>query len=178
MHLATHPHYMAAVRAEFLANINTYDCQRPMPMLEACIQESMRMWPSVFFGSQRITPPQGMEINGHFIPGNMIVHIPIFPLLRDARNFVAPDQFIPERWTTKPELVLNRQAFIPFSTGSHSCAGKALSLMELRSVIGRVVAEFDVVLDEGTDVNAYWEGILDHFTAGAPPMMVRFVKAQ
>jgi cytochrome P450 len=119
-----------------------------------------------------------MEINERFIPGNMIVHIPLFPLFHDARNFVAPDQFIPERWTTKPELVLNRQAFIPFSTGSHSCAGKALSLMELRSVIGRVIAEFDVMLDEETDVHAYWEGILDHFTAGAPPIMVRFVRAR
>ncbi|CAN9145904.1 unnamed protein product [Alternaria alternata] len=178
MHLATHPHYIAAVRAEFLANIDNYDCQRPMPMLEAVIQESMRMWPSVFFGSQRVTPPQGIEVNGRFIPGNMIVHIPLFPLFHDARNFVAPDQFIPERWTTKPELVLNRQAFIPFSTGSYSCAGKALSLMELRSVIARVVAEFDIVLDEGTDANAYWEGILDHFTAGAPPMTVRFLRAR
>jgi cytochrome P450 len=168
---------MAAVRAEFLANLDSYDCQRPMPLLEAVIQESLRIWPSVFFGSQRVTPPEGLDINGHFVPGNMIVHIPLFPLFRDPRNFVSPDEFIPERWTTRPELVRNRQAFIPFSTGSHSCAGKALAMMELRSVVGRVVAEFDVRLDEGTDVDAYFEGIKDHFTAGAPRIMVRFVKA-
>jgi hypothetical protein len=41
-----------------------------------------------------------------------------------------------------------------------------------------VIAEFDVMLDEGTDVHAYWEDILDHFTAGAPPIMVRFVRAR
>lgn len=71
----------------------------------------------------------------------------------------------------------NRAAFIPFSTGPYSCAGKALAMMELRSVVGRVIAEFDVRLDEGVDVNAYWEGIKDHFTAGAPKVMVRFVRA-
>lgn len=177
MHLATRPHYMAAVRAEFIANIDSYDCQRPLPLLEAVILESLRITPSVFFGSQRVTPPEGMEINGHFIPGNMLVQIPLFPLFHDPRNFVSPDEFIPERWTTRPELVRNRHAFIPFSTGPYNCAGKALAMMELRSVVGRVVAEFDVVLDEGTDVTAYWEGIKDHFTAGPPKMMARFVKA-
>jgi cytochrome P450 len=138
----------------------------------------MRMWPSVFFGSQRITPPQGLEINGNFIPGNTIVHMPLFPLFRDPRNFVQPDTFIPERWTSKPELVLNRNVFIPFSTGPYNCAGKALAMMELRSVVARVVNEFDVVLDEGFDVEAYWEGIMDHFTAGPPAQMVRFVRVQ
>ena len=49
-------------------------------------------------------------------------------------------------------------------------------MMELRSVVGRVIAEFDVRLDKGVDVNAYWEGIKDHFTAGAPKVMVRFVR--
>jgi cytochrome P450 len=178
MHLATHPHYMAAIRAEYKENAQTYDCQRPLPLLEAFIQESMRLTPSVFFGSQRVIPPQGLEISGHFIPGNTIVHIPLYPLFRDPRNFVQPDTFIPERWTSKPDLVLNRNVFIPFSTGSYSCAGKALAMMELRSVVARVVGEFDVVLDEGTDISAYWEGIMDHFTAGPQPMMVRFVRAQ
>lgn len=28
-----------------------------------------------------------------------------------------PNEFIPERWTTRPELVLNRSAFVPFGTG-------------------------------------------------------------
>jgi len=176
MHLATRPHYMTAIRTEFLANAHSYDCQHPLPLLEAVIYESLRIWPSVFFGSQRVTPPEGMEINGHFVPGNTIVHIPLFPLFHDPRNFVAPDEFIPERWTTRPELVRNRAAFIPFSTGPYSCAGKALAMMELRSVVGRVIAEFDVRLDEGVDVSAYWEGIKDHFTAGAPKVMVRFVK--
>lgn len=50
-------------------------------------------------------------------------------------------------------------------------------MMELRSVVGRVVSEFDVLLEEGTDVKAYWEGVKDHFTAGPPKMMVRFVRA-
>ncbi|KAF1943290.1 cytochrome P450 [Clathrospora elynae] len=177
MHLATHPTYMQAIRAEFLANISTYNCQHSLPLLDAVIHESMRLWPSVFFASQRVTPPQGLDINGHFVPGNMIVQIPLFPLSRDPRNFVEPDTFIPERWTTKPEMVLNKQAFMPFSTGPYNCAGKGLAMMELRSVIGRVVSEFDVKLEEGFSAEKYWGGVMDHFTSGPPNQMVKFMKA-
>jgi hypothetical protein len=48
-------------------------------------------------------------------------------------------------------------------------------MMELRSVVGRVVSEFDVVLMDGFDEGVFWEGIKDHFTAGAPKVEVRFV---
>jgi cytochrome P450 len=31
--------------------------------------------------------------------------------------YVDPESFIPERWSTKPELVKDRNAFFPFSLG-------------------------------------------------------------
>lgn len=178
MQLATHPHYMRAVREEHRANLTDYHCSRPLPLLDAVINESMRLWPSIFFAPQRVTPPEGLTINGHFIPGNMIVQIPPFVLDRDARNFVRPGDFLPERWTTKPELVINKSAFLPFSTGPYSCVGKTLAYMELRSVIRRVVNEFDVVLPEGFVAEEYWNGIRDHFTAGPPKQEVRFVRVE
>ncbi|KAF2645326.1 cytochrome P450 [Massarina eburnea CBS 473.64] len=176
MHLACHPHYMRAVRKEFREHLDTYHCDHPVPFLDAVIDESMRMWPSIFFGSQRLTPPEGLNINGHYIPGDTIVTIPPFVMYRDERNFARPNEFIPERWTTMPELVHNKTAFQPFSMGSYSCAGKALAKMELRSVIGRVINEFDVVLPEGFDEKEYFANVKDHMSSGPPPQMVRFVK--
>ncbi|KAF2131445.1 cytochrome P450 [Dothidotthia symphoricarpi CBS 119687] len=178
INLATHPEYMRAVRKEFRDTTADTDCQCSRPLLDAVIHESMRLRPSVFFASQRVTPPEGMSINGHFIPGNMIISMPPFAMNRDARNFVDPDEFIPERWTTKPELVLNKSAYNPFSTGPYNCVGKALAMMELRSVLGRVISEFDVVLPTDFDSAKYWEGVKDHFTAGPPKQMVEFVKAE
>jgi cytochrome P450 len=137
VHLATHPATMYALREEFRANESTYHCQRPLPLLDAVINESMRMWPSVFFPAQRVTPAEGLSINGHFIPGDMVVQIPSFALYRDARNFVRPDEFVPERWIDRPELILRKDAFIPFTTGPYNCAGKELAKMELRSVVGK-----------------------------------------
>jgi cytochrome P450 len=176
MQLATQPAYMQALRKEIRANEATYHCEGPLPLLDAVIQESMRLWPSVYFASQRVTPPEGLTIGTHFIPGNMLVQIPPFVLNRDPRNFVNPDKFIPERWLDRPELVLWKDAFMPFSTGPYNCAGKGLAMMELRSMISRVVKEFDVVLPDDCKEEIYWGGIRDHFTAGPPKQNVKFVK--
>ena len=67
------------------------------------------------------------------------------------RAFVEPNTFVPERWTTKPELVLNKDAFFPFSMGKFGCIGKQLALNELRTVITKMVLEFDVEFAPGED---------------------------
>ncbi|KAF7556322.1 hypothetical protein G7Z17_g1549 [Cylindrodendrum hubeiense] len=83
--------------------------------LQAVIDEGMRLHPAVPSGVQRMTPPQGMQIDETFIPGNMIVQIPTYTVARDPRCFERPDEFIPERWTSQPELVKDSSAFAPFS---------------------------------------------------------------
>lgn len=167
---------MRALRKEYRDHASTYHCQRPLPLLDAIIQESMRLWPSVYFGPQRVTPPEGLQIGGMYIPGDTIVQMPPFAINRDPRNFVRPDDFLPERWTTQPELILNKSAFNPFSTGPYSCVGKGLANMELRSVVGRVINEFDVVPPEGFVADDYFNAIKEHFTAGPPKQAVKFVK--
>lgn len=37
--------------------------------------------------------------------------------LTDERYFVSPEEYIPERWTSKPDLVKNASVFSPFSIG-------------------------------------------------------------
>jgi hypothetical protein len=32
--------------------------------------------------------------------------------------FEEPEQFVPERWTTRPDMVRNSKAFSPFGTGT------------------------------------------------------------
>jgi cytochrome P450 len=59
-----------------------YVCKRPLPMIDSFINESLRLYPPVFFGAQRETPPQGMTIGDTFIPGNTLVSIPPFTVQR------------------------------------------------------------------------------------------------
>ncbi|RKL10721.1 hypothetical protein BFJ68_g8699 [Fusarium oxysporum] len=87
--------------------------------LQACIDESLRLYPVVPSGLPRMTPPEGMEIDGVYIPGDTILHNPSYTMYRDERCFEKPNEFIPERWTTKPELIKDASVYAPFSTGFH-----------------------------------------------------------
>ncbi|KAH8434358.1 uncharacterized protein LDX57_012006 [Aspergillus melleus] len=110
--------------------------------LDACINEALRLYPVVPGGIQRLTPPEGLAIAGQFIPGNTIVSTPIWSMHRDPRYFVAPNEFIPERWTTRPDLVLKRDAFVPFLTGPYGCPAQQFAAMEIRMLISWVVYDF------------------------------------
>ncbi|KAF5987673.1 pisatin demethylase cytochrome P450 [Fusarium coicis] len=85
--------------------------------LQACIDETLRLFPPVPSGLQRMTPAEGLRVGDIFIPGDTIVTVPSYTLYRDERYFTSPDDFVPERWTTKPEMVKNESVFAPFSVG-------------------------------------------------------------
>lgn len=57
----------------------------------------------------------------------------------DPKHFVKPDEFIPERWTDRPELVLDRRAWHPFIIGKFShnikisrCEEGAVGLLDIK----------------------------------------------
>lgn len=92
------------------------------------IEETLRLHPPVPSGLTRVTPPEGLNINGTFVPGGTIVSVPPWTIHKDERYWDNPMTFDPERWEKEgnPET---REAFIPFSKGQWSCIGKTLARM-------------------------------------------------
>lgn len=123
-HLAWDPSLTQRLQAEFdaLPDIS-HDNLMTVPLLDAVINEAMRLDPPVPSGTQRVTPPEGLWIGDNFIPGNTIVQVPSYTIFRDERAFAYPNDFIPERWTTRPELVRDKSVYIPFNTGESSPVG-------------------------------------------------------
>ncbi|VUC30184.1 unnamed protein product [Clonostachys rosea] len=145
-----------------------------LPLLNAVINETLRLHPPVPSGVQRVTPPEGLQIGKHFIPGNTIVQVPTHTMCRDERNFASPNDFIPERWTTNPELVKNSSAFVPFSVGRYSCIGKHLGLMELRHVVSSILRKYTVDFAPGMAEKTFLDGKQDNFTLALAPLMIVF----
>ncbi len=85
--------------------------------LDAVIMEALRIAPPGGSNAPRTTPPEGIVVDGVFIPGNVMVFTPNFAFGRSEKFWVQPDSFIPERWTTRPELVIDRKANFPFFHG-------------------------------------------------------------
>ncbi|CAG7950259.1 unnamed protein product [Penicillium olsonii] len=162
-------------------------------LLDAAIYETLRLHPVIPSGLQRLTPPEGMTIGQTYIPGNIIVQVPFYRMFRDPRAFEFPADFIPERWTTKPELVKNKSVFIPFNTGQFkrgvasckhadhnigpwACVGRQLALMELRRVTAELLLRYDISLAPDKGNEAFLEDGRDMFTLAAAPLFLNFTK--
>lgn len=63
--------------------------------------------------------------------------------------FVRPDELIPERWTTKPDLIINKKGYMLFNVGTCSFVGRQLALMEVRTVIVKLLYELDIAFASG-----------------------------
>lgn len=135
--LAIHPTYQQKLRREVEVSFQdgTYNSAKPQDLLDGIINEALRLFPPATFTSQRVTPAEGLTIGNVHIPPDTVISVGtyqihhgmlFFPVSRnliltscciDKRNFVKPNDFIPERWSSKPELILNKNAFMPFSMG-------------------------------------------------------------
>ena len=93
------------------------------------------------------------------------VQVPPYVIHRDPRYFFPhPDKFWPDRWLKQDlNIILNRSAFIPFSTGSANCPGKPLAMIELRLMTCLIVRTFELSFEDGYDPLRWEEGLLDRF---------------
>ncbi|KAK7424018.1 hypothetical protein QQX98_000628 [Neonectria punicea] len=179
LELATHPRACIELQIEldefFLQHEGPeHVALSKLKYLQAVIDEAMRLYPAVPSGLQRMTPPEGLKIGDTFIPGNMTVQVPTYTLFRDPRYFERPDEFIPERWTTQPELVKDGSVFTPFSIGRYSCVGKQLGLMEIRCVVSQIIHRYNISLGPGQTSEAFREELVDTFTLLCPKLDVVF----
>ena len=96
------------------------------------------------------------------------------------RAFKDPDSFVPERWYSRPDLILPKgeKAFFPFILGPYGCIGKQLALNELRTVIAKLVLKFDVSFVEEMGDEGNGKALLgesrDGFTVGMANLFLRF----
>jgi len=123
----------------------TYSDVEECEYLFACINESLRLYPPLSSGLQRITPKSGVYIAGHYIAGNVNVSIPAYTAHRDASIFPEPDNFVPERWLGENRKTIGKH-FIAFSAGSRGCMGKNITYMEQSILIATLVMRYDFEL--------------------------------
>jgi cytochrome P450 len=50
--------------------------------LDAIINETLRLHPVIPSGLQRLTPPEGLQIGETYIPGDVMVAVPMHALFR------------------------------------------------------------------------------------------------
>jgi tryprostatin B 6-hydroxylase len=102
--------------------------------------------------------------------------VPIWALCTYEKYFDRPLDFVPERWTTRPEMVKDKRAFIPFNYGRWSCAGKKIAMMLMRLVVAYTVTDFDFEFADGEDGTAIVRDTKDVTLVKPGELRLRFTK--
>lgn len=125
--------------------------------LRACIDEAMRLSPSVGGILPRQVLPGGIDIDGHSVPEGTVVGVPHYTLHHNSAYYPDPFAYRPERWiaspptnTTADSLALAQSAFTPFSIGPRGCIGKGMAYVELTTSLARAVWLYDMRLSAGS----------------------------
>lgn len=127
--LALHPDQAEKINTE-VCNIDIRDARvlAQASHLNACIDEALRLFPALPTGGNRNTQAQGITIAGRYIPPYTTIAAPRYTISRREDCFERGREFVPERWTTKPEMVRNKAAFTPFGTGMYIHAMSVLRI--------------------------------------------------
>ncbi|KAH9922364.1 cytochrome P450 [Fomitopsis serialis] len=146
--------------------------------LNAVINESLRLYPSIPTSLQRAPQP---GTGTHQISPTLVIDertsilVPPYVLHRDSRYFSPdPDRFWPERWLRKddPDVVTNTSAFVPFSSGPPNCVGRPVALLSMRMILAWMVRSFEMRLVEGYDVKQWERDLRDYFALQKGPLPV------
>lgn len=86
-------------------------------------------------------------IDGHIIPPGTRIGVSAYSLRHNKDYFPSPFSFQPERWNDADkdaeQAARLRSAFMPFSVGWRSCAGKAMAYLEASLIIAKTLWHFD-----------------------------------
>ena len=124
--------------------------------LRACIDEAMRLSPSVGGILPREVQHGGITIDGETLPPGTVVGTPHYAVHHNEAYFPSPFGYSPERWlvgevnslngqtTTEDSAALAQSAFCPFSVGPRGCIGKGLAYVEMTATLARTMYLYDL----------------------------------
>lgn len=161
--LSTHPNALELLLAEHDTAFGTRPADalaqiqadphklNQLPYTTAVLKETLRLFPPS--GSMRMGRPGAFitdESGRRFPTENCSVWTLSLAIHRDARYWVEPEKFLPERWLAAPGDLLypgtgTKGAWRPFEHGPRSCIGQTLALLELKIALVLTVREVNVV---------------------------------
>ncbi|GFH53033.1 hypothetical protein CTEN210_09509 [Chaetoceros tenuissimus] len=151
--LARHPAEQDKLRFALL-NVSEDD-RYNLKELTNVIKEGLRLNPVAAAGGLRVCS-KDIVIDKHsegstpiVIPKGTAIFLSLMMCLHHPDYFHDPDSFSPSRWEVEGN---QNDAYMPFLIGPRNCLGQSLAYAEIRTVLARLIAEFEFSIeDEGSN---------------------------
>lgn len=142
----------------------------------AVFKEALRFYPPVAGEMPRVVPQGGATVAGQFVPEGTTVAPAQYAMNHAPRNFPDSFSFKPERFITPEKFPKdNFDVLQPFSVGPRNCVGKNLANAEMRTIMARLIWNFDMEL---VDLEDNWMDQKVFFLWTKPPLNVNLTPVQ
>ncbi|EFA04693.1 cytochrome P450 CYP4BN11 [Tribolium castaneum] len=146
--LANHPDEQARVYREqkdifgddFKRAVTFQDLKK-MKYLEYVIKETLRLYPVGPFFSRELD--KDVPFAGKVLPKGLTITLFIYAMHRNPEYFPDPEKFNPSRFETFDGKM--PFAFVPFGAGPRNCLGQKFAMLEMLSVVSRVVRTYKIL---------------------------------
>ena len=158
--LALHPEMQTTIRDEIEAaklknnGILDYDTLMSLTYLNAFINETLRMYPSVTRIDRQCSEDITLDYDGkkiHMKKGDAVI-LPIYAIQHMEEYYPEPETFKPERFLPENKDQLVPYTFLSFVEGSRNCIGRRFALLEAKLALSNLLLEFDFVRSPRTAV--------------------------
>lgn len=124
-----------------------------LPILHACLMETLRLHAAIPGNQPRMTPPSASVGSLTNLPAGIRVQSQAWSLHRNPDVYPEPDVWQPSRWLDADEAQLREMGkwFWAFGSGGRMCVGSNLATLEIKNVMVSIWGQFstEMVDDEG-----------------------------
>lgn len=116
---------------------------RDMPQLtytEKIIKETMRLYPPAWAVARAVLT--NCEVGGYQLRRGDNVVISQWVMHRDARFFIEPEKFEPDRWSPERAASIPKFAYFPFGAGPRGCVGQSFAMMEAIFILAAIAQQY------------------------------------
>ncbi|CAG9855799.1 unnamed protein product [Phyllotreta striolata] len=140
-------------------DIGNLDVERLQKMnyLDLVLKESLRHRTTVSAIERLIT--EDAKFGDTVYPSGTVFVILLHWLHNNPAYYDHPEKFDPERFNVENSSKRHRFAYIPFSAGPRNCIGQKYAILEVKTVIAKILFEFQILPVEGSELEVVSTGI-------------------
>lgn len=140
---------VSAIRSSFASGDEiTKDSLSSCQYLRACMDETMRMTPTIATTLWREVLDPGISLEDAYISPGVVVGCSLYTIHHNESAFPGSFTYNPDRWIESKDnpmdrIEAQREAFRPFLFGSRECVAKSMAYAELSITIAKMLWYFD-----------------------------------
>lgn len=121
----------------------SYDELQKLKRLDAVIMECLRLYPPIVLFTARVCSCDA-ELPGYSLPAGAHVVLPTWHIHHNPDIWAEPHAFNPGRFMPGHEDEERRHpaSYVPFGLGPRECIGRRFAMLELKTVLAKLVANY------------------------------------